>query len=330
MTVRNLALAVLAVVLAITQTAQSDARVLRLTLQLPLTNPLGQNVVAFKQRVETKSGGNLAVEIFPSAQLYRDKEVPQAVASGAVDMGVASLTQFAGPRPAVDLFYLPFLFNDIATIAKATAPGHPIREALDAEILTTGTRPLWWQAFGPAVMLGRDDVLDHPDRLKGRKVRVFGKTLGEFVRAAGGAPVLLSGSEQFLAYQRGTVDFGMTGVTVVKSRKLYEVMGTLTNTNHAAIEFLVLINEGVWQDLSDDERTVLLEAAVESERELRQSYADLHTGTLEWLAGKMTVASLSADDTEAWRAVSAPVYELYLERSGDVGRMLLEEARALE
>ena len=54
----------------------------------------------------------------------------------------------------------------------------------------------------PAIMLGKDDVLDHPSRIKGRKVRVFGKTLGVFVRAAGGAPVLLSGSEQFLAYQR--------------------------------------------------------------------------------------------------------------------------------
>ena len=49
--------------------------------------------------------------------------------------------------------------------------------------------------------------------MKGKKVRVFGKTLGQFVEATGGAPTLISGSEQYLAYQRGTVDVGMTGVS---------------------------------------------------------------------------------------------------------------------
>ena len=321
-----------AVVLAFGLSPESRAgeTVLRLTLQLPITNPIGQNVVAFKNRVERWSGGDIRVEIYPSAQLYRDKEVPQAVASGAVDMGVASLTRFAGTRPAVDLFYLPFLFDGIDNIAKATAPDHPIREALDAQILSTGARPLWWQPFGPAIMLGKDDVLDHPDRIKGRKVRVFGKTLGEFVRAAGGAPVLLSGSEQFLAYQRGTVDFGMTGVTVVKSRKLYDVMNTLTKTNHAAIEFVVLINEGVWQRLGDSDRDILNEAAIKTERELRRSYAALHDETLDWLDDKMTVRDLSSEGIDAWRSVATPVYDQYVERSGDIGRMLLKEARALD
>lgn len=286
-----------AAVLAFGLSPQSKAEqmVLRLTLQLPITNPIGQNVVAFKERVESRSDGDIRVEIYPSAQLYRDKEVPQAVASGAVDMGVASLTRFAGTRPTVDLFYLPFLFDGIDNIAEVTAPGHPIRDTLDAQILSTGARPLWWQPFGPAIMLGKDDVLDHPNRIKGRKVRVFGKTLGEFVRAAGGAPVLLSGSEQFLAYQRGTVDFGMTGVTVVKSRKLYDVMNTLTKTNHAAIEFVVLINEGVWQRIGVGARNILSNAAVESERELRRSYAALHEETLEWLDDKMTVRELSSE-----------------------------------
>lgn len=322
--------AVLTILTSVFVGSAGAAEVLRLTLQLPITNPIGQNVVAFKNLVE--SGGDIKVEIYPSAQLYRDKEVPQAVASGAVEMGVASLTRFAGTRPAVELFYLPFLFNDIDTIARATAPGHPIREALDAEMLSTGARPLCWQAFGPAVMLGKDAPLNHPDALRGKKVRVFGKFLGEFIRAAGGAPVLLSGSEQYLAYQRGTVDFGMTGVTVVESRKLYDVMGHLTNTNHAAIEFVVLINEDVWSRLSDARRAVISAAAARVEKDLRQSYGQLHRQTLAWVAEstEMTVHDLSADEVAAWRAVAAPVYEMYLETTGETGRALLEHARSLD
>ena len=70
-----------------------------------------------------------------------------------------------------------------------------------------------------------------------------GKTLGAFVKASGGAASLISGSEQYLAYQRNTVDAGMTGVSGVKSRKLYQVMDTLTVTNHGDIEFVVVAND---------------------------------------------------------------------------------------
>ena len=53
-------------------------------------------------------------------------------------------------------------------------------------------------------MLSNGGAIKNPDDMKGKKVRVFGKTLGQFVEATGGAPTLISGSEQYLAYQRGT------------------------------------------------------------------------------------------------------------------------------
>ncbi len=305
--------------------------ILRITLQLPLKNILGQNLIAFKEIVEKESNGDIKVEIYDSAQLYKDKEVPQAVASGAVEMGVASITRFAGTIPAVDLFYVPFMFNDLDAIAKATAPGHPIREALDAEMLKTGARPLWWQAFGLAIMLSKDEPLDHPDRMKGKKVRVFGKTLGEFVKAAGGAPSLLSGSEQFLAYQRGTVDAGMTGVTAVKSRKLYEVMNFMTNTNHADIEFVVLINEKLWQDLSDQKRDILTRAARQVEKELRGNYAKIHQDTIDWVKANtdMKVVDITDEQRSAWRAATKSVVDTYISNAGPLGAKLVAEAKKL-
>ena len=79
---------------------------------------------------------------------------------------------------------------------------------------------------------------------------------------------MMSGSKQFLAYQRGTVDAGMTGITAVKSRKLYEVMDYMTLTYNADIEFIVIINEKVWQGLSESERSVITKAGLRVEKEL--------------------------------------------------------------
>ncbi|MDX1489143.1 MAG: TRAP transporter substrate-binding protein DctP, partial [Acidiferrobacterales bacterium] len=157
-------------------------KVLRITLQLPLKHHLGQNLLDFKSEVERETKGELKIEIYPSAQLYKDKEVPKAVATGAIEMGVASITRFAGTIPAVDIFYVPFLFPNSQLVAKATAPDGPIRGPLDAEILKTGARPLWWQAFGGAIILSKNAPIRLPEDMKGKKVRVFGKLLGEFVK----------------------------------------------------------------------------------------------------------------------------------------------------
>ena len=176
---------------------------LRISLQLPLKSHLGQNLLLFKEEVEKNSNGDIAVEIYDSAQLYKDKEVPAAVGSGAIEMGVASLTRYVGDIPAVDIFYQPFLFDTEDKVRAAVAPGSPVRGPLDEAIKDTGSTVLWWQAYGGAIMLSQGGPLKTPDDMKGKKVRVFGKTLGDFVTSAGGAPTLISGSEQYLAYQRG-------------------------------------------------------------------------------------------------------------------------------
>ena len=328
---RWIAVVVAGAMAVISQPAAAE-RVLRLTLQLPMTNVLGQNVSAFKEIVERESGGEIEVEIHPSAELYKDKDVPQAVSSGAIEMGVAPITRFSHLKPAVSLFNLPFLFDSNEDIAAATAPGHPIRATLDREILATGARPLWWQPFGLAIMLGGDEAPLHPDILKARKTRVFGDTMGEFVAAIGGDPVPVSGSKQYQAYERGEVDFGMTGVTAVKSRKLYEVMGYMVNTNHAALEFVVVINEALWNELSEVERAIIETAAAEVEHDLRLSYRQIHRDTLDWIAANtaMTVSDLNAEQLSAWREAAKPVYDSYLQRAGQIGEDLLAEAQKLQ
>ena len=47
---------------------------LRISLQLPLKSHLGQNLLMFKNEVESKSNGGIEVQIYDSAQLYKDKE----------------------------------------------------------------------------------------------------------------------------------------------------------------------------------------------------------------------------------------------------------------
>ena len=301
----------------------------RISLQLPLKSHLGQNLALFKEEVEKNSNGEIAVEIYDSAQLYKDKEVPAAVGSGAIEMGVASLTRYVGDIPAVDVFYMPFLFNTEDKVRKAVEPGSAVRGPIDEAIKGTGSTVLWWQAYGGAILLSQGGPVKTPADMEGKKARVFGKTLGDFVTATGGAPTLISGSEQYLAYQRGTVDIGMTGVSGVKSRKLWEVMDTITVTNHADIEFIVVANSDWWNGLSAEHQKVMMDAACKAELDVRDRVAQIEADAYAAAAENgMTVYTPTNAEISAWKAAAASVYDGYREKAGEMGAKILEAAES--
>jgi len=328
---KSLAALMLGSALVVSTTGMSvAAEKMRISLQLPLKSHLGQNLVLFEKEVESRTNGEIDVEIYDSAQLYKDKEVPAAVGSGSIEAGVASLTRYVGDVPAVDVFYMPFLLNSEEKVRAAVAKGSPVRSAIEEAIAETGGQILYWQAYGGAVMLSNGGPIKTPADLVGKKVRVFGKTLGDFTTAAGGAPTLISGSEQYLAYQRGTVDVGMTGVSGVKSRKLWEVMDTVTVTNHADIEFVVVVNTEWWNGLSDEIRGQIEAAAKIAEDTVRDELAGIEAAAFE--AAKengMTIYTPTDEEIEAWKATSAPVYESFVEGAGDLGKTVLDAAKNL-
>ena len=296
--------------------AHADTTI-RVTLQLPETHSLGQNWMAFKNIIEDKSGGELTVQLFPSAQLYKDKEVPEAVGTGAVEAGSAFLGRFTGAVPAVDVVNLPFLFRDEAHLRGAVATGSPMRNVLDAAVLKeTGAKVLWWQAFGRNVYLSNGSAIRTPANLENQKVRTYGKVLGWTVEALGGAPTLMSGSKQFLAYQQGAVDVGMTGASAVKSRKLHEVMDHMTLSYDSAIEFVAVMNNDVFESLSSDHQKIILDAAATVEQQLRDAIYAEEDAIVDEMRGLMTVVELTGAERQLWVDATRSVAQRFIDDAG--------------
>jgi len=320
---------VAAVAIAASASVTAAETILRVSLQLPETHSLGQNWLDFGRIIEEKSGGELKIQLFPSAQLFKDKEVPGAVGSGAVDAGSAFLGRFTGAVPAVDVVAIPFIFENEAHLRAAVAPGSDMRNALDGAILKeTNNRILWWQAFGRNIYLNNGSAIQVPADLKGKKVRTYGKVHGWTVEALGGAPTLMSGSKQFLAYQQGAVDVGMTGASAVKSRKLYEVMDHMTLTFDSAIEFVAVMNNDVYQALSDEHKAIIDAAALEVEASLRDAIYLQEAEAVKEVAGKMTVTELTAEQRAEWVQATAGVVDRFVEEAGDIGKQAVDAVRA--
>ncbi|MEO1024355.1 MAG: TRAP transporter substrate-binding protein DctP [Pseudomonadota bacterium] len=307
----------------------ASAETLRVTLQLQDTHPIGQNWLEFIDIVEEKSGGDLDVQLFPSAQLFKDKEVPGAVGSGAVDAGSAFIGRYAGSVPAVDVISIPFMFSNEAHIRAALAPGSELRAILDAAILKeTNNRVLWWQASGRNIYLNNGSAITVPGDIADQKVRTYGKVQGWTIQALGGAPTLMSGSKQFLAYQQGAVDVGMTGAAAVKSRKLFEVMDHMTLTFDSAIEFVAVINNDIYEALSDENKAIIDAAALEVEAKLRDEIYAAEAASVEDVKSEMTVVELTEEQRALWATATASVVDRFVEETGDSGAAAVGAVRA--
>ncbi|SHF61880.1 C4-dicarboxylate-binding protein DctP [Modicisalibacter ilicicola DSM 19980] len=321
-----------AITLAMASSPALAERTLRLSSQIPENHPIGENLSFFKEKVEEISDGEIQVQIYPSAQLYKGSEIPQAVASGSIDMGLVLIDEYSGTLPATGLFSVAFLFPDYEVLAKAAGPDSPVRQQLDEMIRGTGTKVLWWQDYGPIQLLANDEPLVEPEDMQDKKVRVLGKPSGDFIEALGGSPVKISGSEQFMAYQRGTVDVGMTGTTATKSRKLHEVMDYITITNHAQVEFLIVINDELWGELSDQEQAWMSEAALAAEKKMREETKAENLEAQQFLADEtdMEVVELTEEQLEAWQQASEPAVQAYIEAAGETGRKLVDQVRQMQ
>lgn len=310
--------------------AELGATTLRVTMQLPESDALSQNWLEFGRLVEERSGGEIKVQLFASSQLFKDDQVPEAVGSGAIDAGSASLVRYAGAVPAVNVVSVPFLLDSEAAIRAATAPNSRVRILLDAAIQAqTNNRVLWWQAFGRNIYLSKGFAITEPTDFTGRKVRTYGTVQSWTAQALGGAPTIISGSEQFLAYQQRTVDIGMTGASAVASRKLYEVMDHMTLSYDSAIEFIAVINNDVFESLPADQQKIILDTAVEVENKLRDFMITDEDSLVDGVRDKMTVVDLTDVQRAAFRDATSGVVDRFVAQAGDLGAAVVAAARGL-
>lgn len=310
------------------EAAETDAKspkTLRLTMAGSLKNPLSQNLVDFKDAIEEDSSGTLKVEIFDNAQLYSETQGRVASSSGDIDIAVVPLGDYAGDVLAAGLFQLPFLFDLKPLVLAATRPDNPIRVTIEQEILKkAGVRVLFWQPYGGTVLLSKGVPVTNPSAMTGRNVTAIDSGMANFIGMCGGKSRLVSAPETFKALESQAADSSMTGILSFKERELWRVTNTVTKLRYSEILFVIVINEKSWQGLSDDHRSVILDAAQRVEQSIWRWYALLEADSYALAEEKgIKIQELTSEDIAAWRICSSMIMEAFMSDSGPVGEQLM-------
>lgn len=308
------------------QEAAAQRLTLKVNLQFSLENPLfGGSLKRFKAEAERLSEGAVAVEIFDKAQLFTDDKVVDAVATGAVDIGMTAAHQFTYKVPLVAILDQPFLFNFDALIGAAARPGSEIRRMLDDAILANvGTRVLWWMPVGNNVIFSKGRDVADPERMKGQRVGSPGKLPGDFVAACGGTPAVMTIERFHQSYKDGALDMSSAGLGAVAAYRLEAFVDTVTLTDHTPIAFFYIINEKRWQSLSPVDQQVIAQAAVKVEAEFANARIASEARSRAFAKKhNIKLQSLTPDQVAEWRACSAGMLAEYMERVGEDARKLM-------
>ena len=286
--------------------------------------PKGQGAIKFKEVAEKKLPGKVQVQVFPSSQLFGDAKELEALLLGDVQFIAPSLSKFDRYTKKIQLFDLPFLFDDIEAVDRFQSS--PKGQELLTSMKNRGLIGLAYWHNGMKQLSTNRDKLTRPDDVKGLKFRIQASDVLEAqFRALGANPQKMAFSEVYQALQTGVVDGQENTWSNIYSQKFHEVQKTIAETNHGVIDYMVVTNAKWWDGLPADVRKGLSEAMTEATAYSNKLAEDINMADKKKIAdaGKAKIQPLSKDDVAAWRKSMEPVWKKF---EADIGRDLIDAA----
>jgi C4-dicarboxylate-binding protein DctP len=286
--------------------------------------PKGQGALKFKEIAEKLLPGKVKVEVFPNSQLFGDAKEMEALLLGDVQLIAPSLSKFDRYTKKLQLFDLPFLFDDMDAVDRFQHSENG-KKLLDA-MTNRGLKGLAYWHNGLKQLSTNRDKLTRPEDIKGLKFRIQASDVLEAqFRQLGANPQKLAFSEVYQALQTGVVDGQENTWSNIYSQKFYEVQKTIANTNHGVIDYMVVTNAKWWDGLPEDVRKGLAQAMEEATQYANEEAAKLNDRDRKLIedAKKAKVQTLSKEDVAAWREAMKPVWQKF---EGDIGKDLIDAA----
>lgn len=317
-----LAAAAAAVLLAPAVVQAQSPIVIKFSHVVANDTPKGKGALKFKELAEKYTDGKVKVEIYPNSTLYKDKEEIEALQLGSVQMLAPSTAKFAplGVKE-FEALDLPWLFKDDNTYAAAMKG--PVGKFLFDKLEAKGIKGLayWDNGFH---MVSANKPLIKPSDFQGLKFRISGsKIADQYFRNVGSIPQIMAFSEVYQALQTGVVDGCENTPSNYLTQKFYEVQKEITVSNHAHLQYAVIVNGKFWAGLPADVRGQLEKAMSEAtdytnsiaRKENEDALAEIKK------TGKTTLHSLTDADRKAWQEAMQPTYKW---AKGRVGQEVLD------
>ena len=278
--------------------------------------PKGQGALLFKKLAEERLPGQVKVEVYPNSSLFGDGKEMEALLLGDVQLLAPSLAKFEHYSRPIQIFDLPFLFTDINALDRFQQS--PQGQALLKSMEGKGITGLGYWHNGMK-QLSANKALYEPKDARGLKFRVQASAvLDEQFKALRAAPRKMSFAEVYQGLQTGVVNGTENTWSNYESQNVYEVQKFFTESNHGAIDYMVITNTKFWNGLPEEVRKTLDEVMAEVTVEVNKQAEALNQASRQRIAdsGNSEIIILTPEQRELWREAMRPVWKKF---ESDIG-----------
>ena len=285
--------------------------------------PKGQGALMFKKLAEERLPGQVKVEVYPNSSLFGDGKEMEALLLGDVQLLAPSLAKFEHYSKPIQIFDLPFLFTDINALDRFQQS--PQGQALLKSMEGKGITGLGYWHNGMK-QLSANKALYEPKDARGLKFRVQASAvLDEQFKALRAAPRKMSFAEVYQGLQTGVVNGTENTWSNYESQNVYEVQKFFTESNHGAIDYMVITNTKFWNGLPEEVRKTLDQVMAEVTVEVNKQAEALNQTSRKRIAdaGTSEIITLTPEQRELWREAMRPVWKKF---ESDIGPEVIAAA----
>ena len=301
----------------------SDTRELSLAHFLAGGHALTEGMFTpLSQELAELSGGRLAIRQYPAGALNSSAMAQYSILlNGVADIALIIPAYTADLFPKTDLI----TYTDVCKNAiECTTALQRARSVLDAEYEAKVLA--LWSGDAP-VLLTRDTPVRTLEDMRGLKIRVMTRSAIPFIEALGANAIMQSATVIHQNLTTGVIDGAAIAPSGIVAYQLHEPAGFLTTwLPGSGIPFALLMNQGVYEALSPEERGWIDDAADNTSLSMAGANA-LSRASANGLriaaeAG-VQIIDLSESEKQRFEEAVAPVHEAGLGRQ--VGDMIAAE-----
>ena len=285
--------------------------------------PKGQMANKFKELVDQRLAGKVKVEVYPNSQLFGDNKVLEAMLLGDVQLAAPSLSKFKRYTKKLQLFDLPFLFNDMAAVERFQQG--PEGQKLLNSMQKKGLVGVGYLHNGMK-QLSASQPLRVPADAENLKFRIMASdVIAAQFEAVDAVPLKKPFSEVFTLLQTKAIDGQENTWSNIYSKKFFEVQPYITESNHGVLDYMVVTSKEFWMSMSPDIRNEVKKAldeaialgnkvAAQKAEQDKQRIID---------SKRSQVLTLKPAERAQWVEVMKPVWKQF---EGQIGRDLIDAA----
>lgn len=269
----------------------------------------------FAELVNERTNGRIKIEVFPSSQLGEEKAVIEQVQLGAIEFTRVNASPLAEFNKQFSVLSLPYVFDSDKHLW-SFLEGEMGNKMLD-NLESSKMKGLAYYDSGARSFYSRKP-LKSMDDLKGLKIRVQQSKVNiDLIAALGASATPMPYGEVFSALQTGVIDAAENNYPSYFSSNHYQVAKHYILDKHQRTPEVLLISKITWDKLSEGDRKIIKQAALDSVKTQKESWAKFEKESEQKLkAAGITITEVQ--DVKPWQEAVKPVVEKYGKEYQDV------------